>query len=89
MMVIRTMGHLLEKFINSVLLYRMCFFIYASSGDRARFPLGFRHRQTGMRTVQTPKRKSRCGGKVQKNCILQSDILLSLQTQKTSDMNKV
>ena len=43
----------------------------------------------GVRAAQTPQRQSRCGGKVQKDCILQSDILLSLQTQKTSDMNKV
>ena len=58
-------------------------------GDRARFPLEFRRRQTGVRAAQTPQRQSRCGGKVQKDCILQSDILLSLQIQTTSDMNKV
>ena len=58
-------------------------------GDRARFPLEFHRHQTGVRAEKTPRRQSRCGGKVQNDCILQSDILLSLQTQKTSDMNKV
>ena len=58
-------------------------------GDRARFPPEIRRRQTGVRASQTHQRQSRCGGKVQKDCILQSDILLSLQTQKISDMNKV
>ena len=58
-------------------------------GDRARFPLEFRRRQTGVRAAQIPQRQSPCDSKVQNDCILQSDILLSLQTQKTSDMNKL
>ena len=58
-------------------------------GDRARFPLEFRHRQTGMRAAQTPQRQSRCSGKVQKDCILQSDICYLCKLKKISDMNKV
>lgn len=41
-----------------------------------------RRRQTGERTAQTPQNQSRCGGKVQKDCILQSDICYLCKLKK-------